>query len=772
MGDLRDGGFVLPDLNPRSGPRPEGRRSAHPGGTSRTRGAERDGVDSVLSGGEDSLTLSQAAVVEPPHGGVRRAVSAATPGAFCSKGRHDHAGRPSRRRSSPPHRHGGTQRARHRSRRGRRRHCGAPRRSDRIRSQRGSERDHRRSHRRRLPGRRRHARPRGRQPAGERRRESADRGRHAPRSAAPSAYRRLGGHARGNGCDRPSGTTVTGWSTPSLSSPTLARALDALPDGVIVFGGEWTIHYVNPAAGELLGRAVGELTGRSIWIALPELGGSLFHSFLLRARAAEHPITWPLYLPSSGRWLEATATGMSGGLLLVSIRAADRVAEAASEPSDIALAEPDDGGDPERLRFLAEVSEAMIATLDTGESATRLAELVVGQLCDWAVVALAAENGDVGEEAWAHRDPARQADLDTYMTGRLRDTGDDAAMVSALLTGEPVQVRQIHEELVAQSLPSPQVRNAWRRLDTTSCAIVPLRARGETFGALAMLNAGNRPPHTEMQIAVAVEAARRGALALDNARLYGRQQAVAEKLQRSLLTQPPQPDDLQLAVRYRPAGTHVQVGGDWYDAFTQPDGATVAVIGDVVGHDVDAAATMGQIRSVLRGIAYDRPDTPAEVLGRVDGVLGGLHVGSMATALVARVEQAPAQRRHGVRTMRWSSAGHLPPLLQGRDGTVTVLETVPERLLGTGQPSRRTDHIVVLEPGDTVLLYTDGLVEFGRTGIDEGIERLAGALAGLHHVSLDELCDRLLDVLLPCRADDDVALLAVRCHPQEDAAAG
>jgi serine phosphatase RsbU (regulator of sigma subunit) len=310
------------------------------------------------------------------------------------------------------------------------------------------------------------------------------------------------------------------------------------------------------------------------------------------------------------------------------------------------------------------------------------------------------------------------------------------------------------------------VRAAWRRLNTTSCTVVPLRARGTTFGALAMLNSGDRPAHTDAEIALAVEVARRGALALDNARLYGRQLAVAETLQRSLLTDPPQPDDLELRVRYQPASTHLHVGGDWHDVVLQPDGATVAVIGDVVGHDVDAAASMGQIRSMVRATAYGRSDSPAAVLDRVDTVLTGLHVGTLATALVARIEQPEEQRREGLRTLRWSSAGHLPPLLVHADGTVEVLATTPERLLGTGSPGPRSDHTAQLQPGDTVLLYTDGLVEHGRTALDEGIARLAGVLAELQHLPLEQLCDQLLERLLPCHADDDVALLAVRCHPQ------
>jgi GAF domain-containing protein len=152
----------------------------------------------------------------------------------------------------------------------------------------------------------------------------------------------------------------------------------------------------------------------------------------------------------------------------------------------------------------------MIATLDTGESATPLAELAVRRLCDWAVVSLTGEDGRPGEQAAAHRDAACRAVLDTYLRGRLPDTGDDVALIDALRSGEPVHINPIREHLVAPSLPTEKVRDAWRRLQSTSTLIVPLRARGETFGALAMVNSGARPPHTEAEVATAVEVARRG----------------------------------------------------------------------------------------------------------------------------------------------------------------------------------------------------------------------------------------------------------------------
>lgn len=588
------------------------------------------------------------------------------------------------------------------------------------------------------------------------------------RARGPGRVRRLREAARLSAAaartpDDPGSSALNSQTSP-VTPPVamLAALLEGLTDGILALDDQWRIAFANGAGAALLQQPAADLVGRPLWAAVPELSGTILHGFLLHARSADAPVTWTGFYPPAASWLTVTAVE-ADGLLRVVLRVV-KGPEALPRPHDDSNGDLD--GDNDRLRFLAEVSESLITTLNTGETARRLAELATGRLCDWAVVALADDHGAAGEEAWAHGDAALRADLDTYMRERLRDTGDDVAMVDALLTGQPVRVPIVHDAVVAPSLPNDAVRAAWRRLDARSCTVVPLRARGETFGALALLNAGNRPAHTDEEIATAVEVARRGALALDNARLYGKQQAVAEKLQRSLLTDPPQPDDLELVVRYRPASSHLHVGGDWYDVVVQPDGATVAVIGDVVGHDVDAAANMGQIRSMVRATAYGRSGTPAEILTRVDTVLTGLHVGTLATALLARIEQPEEQSRVGLRTLRWSSAGHLPPLLLHADGSVDVLETSPERLLGTDDPGPRSDHTVVLHPDDTLLLYTDGIVEHGRTPLDDGIARLAATFADVHELPLDALCDQLLERMLPCRADDDVALLAVRCHPQ------
>jgi serine phosphatase RsbU (regulator of sigma subunit) len=260
----------------------------------------------------------------------------------------------------------------------------------------------------------------------------------------------------------------------------------------------------------------------------------------------------------------------------------------------------------------------------------------------------------------------------------------------------------------------------------------------------------------------------RTALALDNSRLYEQQRRLAETLQRSLLTAPPEPDHAEIEVRYQPAVAVAEVGGDWYDAFLQPGGATVLVIGDVVGHDTEAAAAMGQLRGLLRGIAYRHGAGPAEVLRELDVAMAGLEVGTMATAAIARVEQTPEERAAGVTRLRWSNAGHPPPLLLHADGRTELLTGGrPDLVLGVDPAAPRAEWVVPVERGATVLLYTDGLVEGPGLLLDDGIELLRSGLAELADRPLPELCDGLLARMRPRGVRDDIALVALRLHPQD-----
>jgi PAS domain S-box-containing protein len=303
-------------------------------------------------------------------------------------------------------------------------------------------------------------------------------------------------------------------------------------------------------------------------------------------------------------------------------------------------------------------------------------------------------------------------------------------------------------------------------------AAVPLVVRGYLLGCLSVGFATERT-WTEPEQALLEAFAALTAQALERITAHEAEVAAStevarfsETLQRSLLTSPPEPDHLHIAVRYSPAGQEAQVGGDWYDAFITADGATSLVIGDVTGHDRVAAAAMGQLRNLLRGITYAASDPPAAILTTLDHAAHDLDVDTTATLVLARIEQTPEQRRTGERLLRWSNAGHPPPLLVHPDGTVAFLETPADLMLGVAPETARHDHQVVLEPGSTLLLYTDGLIERRGSTLPEGMDWLAGAVTGLADVSVDELCDELL-ARVGNQVEDDVALLAVRAYPED-----
>src|SRR5690606_30033771 len=255
------------------------------------------------------------------------------------------------------------------------------------------------------------------------------------------------------------------------------------------------------------------------------------------------------------------------------------------------------------------------------------------------------------------------------------------------------------------------------------------------------------------------EALRRRALRSEEER--NRATEVSLALQQAVLTEPPELDDLEVEVHYRPAAAERDIGGDWYDAFATQDGATTLVIGDVIGHDLAAAVAMGQLRALVRAIGYDSQGTPASVLERVDAAIDGLALGTAATAtaLVARVEQAGGD---ALRRVRWSSAGHPPPIVVRADGSCEVLRVRNDLLLGMDPAVPRRDHADDLGPGDTLVLYTDGLVETRDSALHDRLDLLAEVLAGAHDAGLEDMVDAALSGMLGSTADDDVAIVMVR----------
>jgi PAS domain S-box-containing protein len=282
----------------------------------------------------------------------------------------------------------------------------------------------------------------------------------------------------------------------------------------------------------------------------------------------------------------------------------------------------------------------------------------------------------------------------------------------------------------------------------------PLISEGEVNGVVHL---GSREPNRfdDNDAALLALVADRAVLAIGNARLYEREHKIVETLQRSLLpARLPRLPGISVSARYLPGGA--DVGGDWYDAIALEDGGFGLAMGDVVGHGLEAAALMGELRNALRAYALEGL-SPAEVVARVDRLVRQLRGDQMATLLYAVMEPDWS-------SLRFASAGHPPPLLVSRDGAADYLWDGRSTPLGTGL-SNLQEGFTSLEDGSTLVLYTDGLVEVRGESLDRGLERLREAVASGPDEP-DPLCDHVIDSLLGGRgARDDVALLALRTLP-------
>ncbi len=315
----------------------------------------------------------------------------------------------------------------------------------------------------------------------------------------------------------------------------------------------------------------------------------------------------------------------------------------------------------------------------------------------------------------------------------------------------------------------PLMEQVYVDTERPSWAFLPLRLGDDVLGSLSVAWAHERDevPADELELISAFAAQCTQAVA--RIRATEQQEAVAvqlqrlsETLQRSLLTQPAQNSSVMtVAVRYVSAIQSAQVGGDWYDV--HPSGtSTLVSVGDVTGHDRNAAAGMAALRNVLRGLAVHSNASPAELLRDLDRAVDRLDLDLLATALAGRVEPHPDPGRDRALQLRWSSAGHLPPLVRLADGTVRVLDDDSDPLLGVAPERPRTERTTELPEGSLLLLYTDGLVERRHESLSAGLARLAGVLNEVGGGDVEQVSDLLLARMLPHAPDDDVALLVLR----------
>ncbi|MGW5233651.1 SpoIIE family protein phosphatase [Streptomyces nodosus] len=432
----------------------------------------------------------------------------------------------------------------------------------------------------------------------------------------------------------------------------------------------------------------------------------------------------------------------------------------------------------DRLTLLTEAGAQIGTTLDVMRTGQELADFSVPLLCDFASVDLA-DTVRLGEEPLArltaddtYRPVFRRAGLASVLDGvpeSLYGVGDVVyAPPSSPLTHVLSHTRSYFEPVLDGS-------SAWMRLDPRraetilrhgmhSLMVVPIQARGVFLGVTVFMRSINPTPFDDQELLLAEELVARAALSVDNARLYTQERATALALQRGLLPGTVNGGPaMDVISRCIPADLADSVGGDWYDVIPLSGNRVALVVGDVTGHGIDAAATMGRLRTAVRTLAgLDMP--PHQLLAHLDQAVLRLAEDEIgipdppmgATCLYAVYD--PASRRF---TM--ARAGHPPPAILHPDGSVTIPDLPNGTPLGLGVLPYQTAEME-LPHGSTVALYTDGLIESRHHDIDTGIERLRTAL-GRPCPTLDDLCTQVIDTLRTVNSSDDITLLLARTRP-------
>ncbi|MGI5349807.1 SpoIIE family protein phosphatase [Streptomyces sp. CA-250714] len=421
-----------------------------------------------------------------------------------------------------------------------------------------------------------------------------------------------------------------------------------------------------------------------------------------------------------------------------------------------------------RLKLLYDAAADIATTLDVTRTAEELVRVVVPRLADFASV-------DLAEPVLRGEEPGLVHGLVPVRRAAIHGIRDDHPLFragtelslppttpqAAVLGGAP-GVLMADLRTTSQSWMAVDEEQAQRVIDygIHSLILVPLRARGVLMGMVNFWRAGDSEPFGDEDLFLAQEVVARAALGVDNARRYTREHATAVTLQENLLPGVHATHNaVEVAHRYLPA--QALVGGDWFDVLPLTGFRVALVVGDVVGHGLQATATMGRLRAAIHTLSdLDLP--PDELLARVD-------------ELVSRIDQEEAAPERTPVTgatclyavydpvgghCTLARAGHLPPALVTPDGTVEFMDLPPGPPLGVGglrfQAAERQ-----LPEGSRLVLYTNGLVEDRRRDIDAGIELLRGALAGSGPTP-EQTCTEVLRSVLPTRPTDDVALLVAR----------
>lgn len=417
-------------------------------------------------------------------------------------------------------------------------------------------------------------------------------------------------------------------------------------------------------------------------------------------------------------------------------------------------AEADAASRQAKLRFLAEASAELASSLDYEATLARVARLAVPTFADWCAIDRVAD-GRLQRLAVAHVDPAK-VELARELAERYpSDPNAPVGAWNVMRTGQSELIAKITDDmLVAGAKDEEQLRLA-RELRLRSVVTVPLIARGRVLGVITWVSAESERTYTHEDLAFAEDLAKRAAVAIDNSELHSETLAAAVRLQHAVLPDSlPMVDGFDIAALYSPSG-RTDVGGDFYDVIPLADGRIAFFVGDVMGRGVAAAAAMAQMRAAVRSYVALDP-TPEVVLERLDRML--LLYGSEQMVTLAFLIVDPERDELVV-----ANAGHPPPVLLRASGEDEQLPTANGSPLGIVS-RQRVPHAVRFHAGDTVVVFTDGLIERRDEDIDHGQARLLATLPGLGEGDLHEGLDRLAASMRDATRDDDIAALAVRRH--------
>ncbi|MFE9029518.1 SpoIIE family protein phosphatase [Streptomyces iakyrus] len=419
-----------------------------------------------------------------------------------------------------------------------------------------------------------------------------------------------------------------------------------------------------------------------------------------------------------------------------------------------------------RLRLMADGSARIGTTLEVERTAQELADVLVPDLADMISVdildsVLRTGRPDRGEGPALFRALAVETAYPTgayeaiIAPGHLITYHADHPAAHCLRTRKPLLITHLDSGDLSRIAADDAAAGLLAEAGVHTDMAVPLIARGEIIGVMGLARARNPQPFDEDDLTLAWELASSAALSIDNAILHQHIRSAAETLQRSLLPQPsPRRPGLEIAARYRPAQAFSEVGGDWYDVLPLSGGRTALAVGDVMGSGIPAATAMGRLRTATSTLA-DLDLAPSRILTHLDKITQGLDP-YIATCVYAVYD--PHHSRLDV-----ACAGHLPPVLVRAGRPPELLDLPTGTPLGVGGGPFETAALT-MNPGDQLVLYTDGLVETRDDPIDQRLDDLLRLLSPPRR-SAEETCDLLLRQLRGPADHDDVALLIAQARP-------